>query len=102
MKLKKLSKKALASVAVILSLGATATPALAGQKTVYYKGTKVYWEYGNRGKVYAYSKVQTHHYTHLATANGKSSGWKKKGKLASAGKWITPGTKAYAYWDCKG
>lgn len=75
------------------------TPALAS--TVRYKGYAVEWDHGCFAHVKSYSKVQTHRFTHSATANGVFSGWKRKGVLADAETWITPGTRATAYWDCK-
>ena len=92
---KSVIKIALASI----GLFATATPVLA--KTVYYKKTPVYWDYGNIAKIRAYSKVQSHVYSHTTTVNGVSSGWKKKGVLAQAETWISPTKNVEAYWDCK-
>lgn len=95
----KMKKKLIALSVPVMLLSSTAGVALAD--TVYYKGTAVYWEHGNAGKVRSYSNVQSHHYTHSATANGVFSGWQKKGVMAKAATWIAPGVRAVAYWDCK-
>lgn len=58
------------------------------------------WDYGRSWKVYSYSKVQSTKYTHSATANTSSSGWKKPGVLASASQFVGTGA-ATAYWNCK-
>ncbi|MBP2058811.1 hypothetical protein J2Z60_002002 [Lactobacillus colini] len=95
----KLKRKLLALSLPVVFISSTAGTALAS--TVYYRGTAVYWDHGNIGKVRSYSNVQSHHYTHSSTANGVWSHWKRKGTMAKAATWITPGTRAEAYWDCK-
>lgn len=95
----KLKKTLLASITPILLLTFTSGIALA--RTVHYKGTAVYWDYGNIGKIWAYSKVQSGHYSHRTSVNGVNSGWKKKGVLATAKTWTSPTKKVEAYWDCK-
>ncbi|WP_276804640.1 hypothetical protein [Lactobacillus hominis] len=99
-----MKKKSLKKVALLglVSLGlATSGTAFAASKTVYYKGTPVYWEYGKTAGVWSYSKVQSHRYQHSATANGVWSGWKNRGTLAVANTWIAPNAHATAYWDCR-
>lgn len=97
---KSLKKKIFAILATGIMLGTLPVTAYAAAKTVYYKGTAVYWEYGRRWLVYSYSKVQSTVYEHSATANSTSSGWKDPGVLAEASEYVGGGT-ARAYWNCR-
>ena len=66
-------RKIIASILMSLTL-LSAMPAIAQARTVYYKGTPVYWNYGRKMGVIGYSKVQSHHFRHYTTVNGESSG----------------------------
>lgn len=99
--MKKKSLKKLAILGLLNASLATTGTVFAGTKTVYSKGTPVYWESGRNAKVWSYSKVQSHVYQHSATANGVWSGWKNKGTLAVANTWTSPTTTATAYWSCR-
>lgn len=97
-----LQKKNIKKIVLTLSASAlmvfSAGTALA--ETVYYKETAVEWDYGRTAGVFGYSNIQSSYYTHAATVNGAFSGWKKKGVLASAKKYV--GTnKVEVYWSCK-
>jgi len=97
---KSLKKRIFAILATGIMLGTLPATAYAASKTVYYKGTAVYWEYGRAWGVYSYSKVQSTVYDHSATANSTSSGWKDPGVLAEASEFVGVGT-ARAYWNCR-
>ncbi|WP_197672582.1 hypothetical protein [Arcanobacterium phocae] len=93
------TKKALATFLVSLIMLAGGA-GLANAATVYYRGVAVNWDHGRTWGVYSYSQVQTHHFTHSATANGTWSGWKSPGVTAYASEYVGSGL-AQAYWDCK-
>ncbi|MEB3025122.1 MULTISPECIES: hypothetical protein [unclassified Parvimonas] len=95
-----LKKKIFAILATGVILGAMPITAYAATKTVYYKGSAVYWQYGRKWAVYSYSKVQSSEYEHSATANSTSSGWQDPGILAEASEFVGAGT-ARAYWNCR-
>ena len=44
--------------------------------------------------------MQTHKFTHSATANDTWSQWQRPGVEAKASQFVETG-HAYAYWDCK-
>ena len=93
-------RKVIASILMSLTL-LSAMPAIAQARTVYYKGTRVYWDCGRAWGVIGYSKVQSHHYRHYATVNGESSEVKDLGEPAYKG--IFVGTDHIdAYWGCLG
>ena len=73
-------------------------------KTVKYKGTSVYWNYGRTGfwQDYSFSEVQSSVYEHTATANSVSSGWKNPCVKAYAECYIGWSTTAECYWNCRG
>lgn len=88
-------------ILTLIILGSTIpVTAYATAKTVYYKGTPVYWDYGRRWSVYSYSKVQSSVYQHSAIANSSFSGWKNPGIFAEASDFIGGGS-AIAYWNCR-
>lgn len=97
---KNTKKKIVGLMAALLIMASVPGIVHAASKTVYHKGYAVYWEYGRAWGLYSYSEVQTHRFTHSATANGTFSGWEKPGVLAKASHYIGLGT-ARAYWDCK-
>ncbi|BDR61254.1 hypothetical protein [Lactobacillus xylocopicola] len=93
--------KATALSLAIFSLGSAiqAAPVLA--QTVYYKGSRINWDYGRRMGAWSYSNVSSHKYSHSATANSSWSGWKSAGTTADAQQFVGTGT-AYGYWDARG
>ncbi len=95
----KQAKKVICAFLMGLTL-VMSVPAIASAQTVYFKGYAVAWDHGRKLGVYSYSNVQTHRFTHGATANTTWSGWKKPGVLAKAEQFVGTGT-AEAYWDCK-
>ena len=97
---KKMKKKMLVLMAALLIMASVPGIVHATSKTVYYKGSRVYWDYGRTWGVYSYSEVQTHRFDHSATANATFSGWKRPGVLARASQYVGFGT-ARAYWDCR-
>lgn len=95
--MKKWFKKVAMVLAITITMG-SAVPALAA--TVYYNGVAVSWDYGRKLAVYSFSTVQTNVFTHSATANTTTSGWKAPGIKAHAEQFVGTGT-ATAYWNCK-
>lgn len=93
-------RKIIASILMSLTL-LSAMPAIAQARTVYYKGTPVYWNYGRKMGVIGYSKVQSHHFRHYTTVNGESSGVKRPGVPAYKEVFVGPG-HVEAYWGCFG
>lgn len=81
-----------------LSLG---TPAVSLAKTVYYKGTSVFWNYGRNAGVWGFSDCNSGRYEHRSSVNGYDSGWHAPGNLSKAHGWIGTATPQ-AYWDCRG
>lgn len=67
-------------LAISCSMAATLPAIKVLADTVYYKGTRVSWNYGRFRPLldWSFSEVQSHVYEHCATANGEWSRWKKK------------------------
>ena len=91
-------KKLLGTLLAAMMMVTSAVPAMA--YTVYYNGTPVSWDYGRKFGVFSYSAVQSTVFTHSATANTTSSGWKAPGVEAYAQHFVGTGL-ATAYWNCR-
>lgn len=88
-------------VALLCCLMCTGVPAAALAKTVYYKGTRVYWNYGRNAGLVGFSDCNSQVYEHCSSCNGYSSGWKDAGELSKAWGFIGP-ARLEAYWNCRG
>ena len=86
---------------IMICCALVGTPMAALAKTVYYKGTAVYWNYGRNAEVFGFSDCNSQNYEHCSSCNGYSSGWEQPGTLSKAWGWIGTATLE-AYWNCRG
>ncbi|GJM55459.1 hypothetical protein E5335_00900 [Coriobacteriaceae bacterium] len=93
-------KKSLVAAALCTALCAGVSGA-ALARTVYYKGTGVYWNYGRNAGVFGFSDCNSQKYEHCSSVNGYSSGWQQPGTLSQAWGFVGPST-IQAYWNCRG
>ncbi|MBP3223420.1 MAG: hypothetical protein J6M18_05800 [Actinomycetaceae bacterium] len=98
-KIKKIGASTLALLMCSLAFPAAAD---AASKTVYYKGTAVYWQYGRTlSQIYGYSEVASGRFAHRATVNGLSSSWVPAGKKNARAEKRVGFSTVRAQWDCK-
>lgn len=76
-------------------------PTAALARTVYYKGSAVFWNYGRNAGVYGFSDCNSQTYEHCSSCNGHVSGWKDPGVLSQAWGFIGAST-LQPYWNCRG
>lgn len=91
-------KKSLVAAALCAAL-CTGVSGAALARTVYYKGSAVYWNYGRNAGVFGFSDCNSQVYRHSSSANGYTSGWQDPGRLSQAWGFIGNAT-LQAYWNC--